>query len=63
MAEARSNPKMSNLTKIALSNALKELLAHKSLEKITVTELTRACGLNRMTFYYHFQDIYELAEW
>ena len=63
MAEARSNPKMSNLTKIALSNALKELLAHKSLEKITVTELTRVCGLNRMTFYYHFQDIYELAEW
>ena len=54
---------MSNLTKIALAGALKDQLMHKSLEKITITELTNACGLNRMTFYYHFQDIYELAEW
>jgi probable dihydroxyacetone kinase regulator len=54
---------MSDLTKIALENALKEALANKPLEKITITELTDACGLSRMTFYYHFQDIYELAEW
>ncbi len=54
---------MSNLTKIALSDALKEALLHKSLEKVTISELTEACGLSRMTFYYHFQDIYELAEW
>lgn len=54
---------MSNLTRQALSNALKEALAHKSLEKITITELTESCGIARMTFYYHFQDIYELAEW
>lgn len=54
---------MSDLTKHALANSLKEKLAHKSLEKITITELTQECGIARMTFYYHFQDIYELAEW
>ena len=21
------------------------------------------CGVNRMTFYYHFKDIYDLVEW
>lgn len=54
---------MSDLTKMALANAFKETLAVKPLEKITITELTNACGLSRMTFYYHFQDIYDLAEW
>ena len=54
---------MSDLTKMALENAFKEALAHKPLEKITISELTNACGLSRMTFYYHFHDIYELAEW
>ena len=51
---------MSDLTKMALENAFKEALAHKPLEKITISELTNACGLSRMTFYYHFHDIYEV---
>ena len=54
---------MSDLTKRALSEALKEALRHKPLSKVTVTELTDACGVNRMTFYYHFQNIYDLIEW
>lgn len=54
---------MSDLTKRALSEALKEALRHKPLSKVTVTELTDACGVNRMTFYYHFKDIYDLVEW
>ncbi len=54
---------MSDLTKVALGNALKEMLRTKHLEKITIQELTDICGINRMTFYYHFHDIYELAEW
>jgi len=54
---------MSQVTKRALENSLKNLLAHKSFDKITVTDITEDCGINRMTFYYHFQDIYDLVEW
>ena len=35
----------------------------RSLTKITVGDITDDCGINRMTFYYHFKDIYDLVEW
>ncbi len=54
---------MSQITKKALESTLKELLKHKSLDKITIQDLTDACGISRSTFYYHFQDIYALVEW
>ena len=54
---------MSQMTKRALEASLKELLRHKPLDKITVSDLTDHCGVNRMTFYYHFKDIYDLIEW
>lgn len=54
---------MSQMTKRALEASLKELLRHKPLDKITVSDLTDHCGVNRMTFYYHFKDIYDLVEW
>ena len=46
-----------------LSGALKNAMKSKSLSKITVSELNEACGVNRKTFYYHFQDIYDLLKW
>jgi probable dihydroxyacetone kinase regulator len=54
---------MAQRTKKALAEALKHLLEKKTLDKITVSDLTDACGLNRQTFYYHFKDIYDLLEW
>ena len=45
---------MSQVTKRALEQSLKNLLLKKPLTKITI---------NRMTFYYHFKDIYDLVEW
>lgn len=54
---------MSNITKLALETSLKKLLLEKPLNKITINDITEECGVNRMTFYYHFQDIYELVEW
>ena len=54
---------MSNLTKKALLSAFGELLEEKPFNKITITDLTKKCGLNRMTFYYHFENIYELMIW
>lgn len=54
---------MSQVTKRALEQSLKNLLLKKPLTKITVSDIAADCGINRMTFYYHFKDIYDLVEW
>jgi len=54
---------MSQTTKKALAASLKKLLAEKSLDKITVIDIAEDCEVNRQTFYYHFQDIFDLVEW
>lgn len=54
---------MSVLTKRALLSAFGELLEEKPFNKITISDITEKCGLNRMTFYYHFDNIYELIIW
>lgn len=53
----------SNITKKALAQSLKELGSTKILDKITVADITNYCGVNRQTFYYHFNDKYELLNW
>lgn len=58
-----TNEEMSLRTKQALAEALKNSMKTKKLTKITVSELITACNINRKTFYYHFQDIYELLAW
>ena len=50
-------------TKEALAASLKRKMCQKPLSKISVSEIVDDCGLNRRTFYYHFDDIYELLEW
>lgn len=54
---------MQNMTKYALKASLEKLLAKKPLDHITINDLTSDCGISRMTFYYHFKDIYDLVEW
>ena len=54
---------MSQVTKRALEQSLKNLLLKKPLTKITIGDIAEDCGINRMTFYYHFKDIYDLVEW
>ena len=54
---------MSQVTKRALEQSLKNILLKKPLTKITVGDIAEDCGINRMTFYYHFKDIYDLVEW
>lgn len=46
-----------------LSASLKHCMEKKSLSKITVTDIVTDCGLNRKTFYYHFQDVPDLLKW
>ncbi len=54
---------MSDITKRALEASLKNLLSKKPLNKITISDIAEDCGISRMTFYYHFKDIYDLIEW
>ena len=54
---------MSQTTKRALEASLKHLLLQKPLKKITINDIAEDCGISRMTFYYHFKDIYDLVEW
>lgn len=50
-------------TKKTLAESLKKIMKIKSFSKITVTEIINDCGVNRKTFYYHFEDIYALLKW
>lgn len=53
----------SHITKQAIVTCMKQLMQEKSFDKITIADITKSCGLNRQTFYYHFQDKYELIHW
>lgn len=50
-------------TKKMLSASLKKCMEKKSLSKVTVSEIIADCGVNRKTFYYHFENIYALLKW
>ena len=54
---------MGSSTKEAFASALKQMMAVKPMNKITVKDLVVICGVNRQTFYYHFDDVYDLLEW
>lgn len=54
---------VSENTKHALAEALKSLMAHKPLDKITINDITELCGMRRQNFYYHFEDVYDLLRW
>jgi len=51
------------ITKKALAYSLKQLMEKVPLNKITVQDIVDNCDLNRQTFYYHFQSIFDLLEW
>ena len=57
-----SDTDMTN-TKQAIAESLKHLLLKKPITKITINDITEDCHISRMTFYYHFNDIYDLVEW
>jgi len=56
---------MSNsaITKKAISESFKKLCHEKPYNKISISDITDGCGLNRQSFYYHFQDKCELLNW
>jgi len=49
------------ITEAKFKYALKDMMKTMPLSEINVTELCKKCGCHRQTFYYHFQDIYDLV--
>lgn len=55
---------MANYTHKAILQTFGEMLTEMPFEKITVSALVARCEISSNTFYYHFQDIYDLLdEW
>ena len=48
---------MANFTKQAIKASLMKLLDERPLNKISVKDIVEDCGINRNSFYYHFQDM------
>lgn len=53
---------MSQFTKKAIMDSFVELAAQMPIDKITIKKVSDNCGINRNTFYYYYQDLYELKE-
>lgn len=53
---------MSNLTQNAIKTSFLKLLNERPLSKITVKDIVSDCGINRNSFYYHYEDIPSLIE-
>lgn len=54
--------KQSALTQESLIGALARLLKEKSIEDISVSELTKVAGISRMTFYRHYRNIIDVFD-
>ncbi len=46
-----------------LADSFRELMEHKSVDKITIREITANCGYSMATFYRQFRDKYDLIAW
>lgn len=65
MAEYRKmnhNDRRVKRTKKALYEALLSLLEEKSINEITVTELTTLADVNRATFYFYYTDLIDMLQ-
>ena len=58
-----TNDLQSSETKLKMAQALKKLVNYKTFSKITVGDIITECGLNRNSFYYHFENMYDLLYW
>ena len=48
---------MADFTKRAIKASFMKLLEERPMNRITVRDIAQDCGINRNTFYYHYQDI------
>lgn len=53
---------MPSFTRQAIKETFLELLDERPLSEITIKDIVEKCGINRNSFYYHFQDLPALIE-
>ena len=58
----KKNDHRTRVTKMLIRKAFTDQLRQKPIQSITVKALCDAAGINRGTFYAHYNDIYDLLE-
>ncbi len=53
---------MANFTREAIKTTFIRLLEERQFSEITVKNIVEECGINRNSFYYHYQDLPALLE-
>lgn len=59
----KKQPEVTDATREAFVNAFFQLAKTKSINRITIREITSLAGYNRTTFYRYFEDVYALVEY
>lgn len=50
-------------TKVHLAKTITKMAQKQDLSTLSVSEICKAAGIDRHTFYYHFRDKYDLIAW
>lgn len=61
MSQQKTDPRVLRTRKLIMDSFI-ELSNEKEFKDITVKDITTEAMINRATFYYHFEDIYDLLE-
>lgn len=61
MTQSKTDPRVQRTHKLIMDSFI-ELSGKKEFKDITVKDITTEAMINRATFYYHFEDIYDLLE-
>ena len=62
LSKINANDRRVKRTKKLLRDSLFSLLQEKSINEITVTELTDVADINRATFYFYYTDIFDMLD-
>lgn len=61
MTKSKTDPRILRTRKLIMDSFI-ELSGKKEFKDITVKDITTEAMINRATFYYHFEDIYDLLD-
>lgn len=62
ITKVNTNDRRVKRTKKLLRDSLFVLLKNKSINEITITELTEVADINRATFYFYYTDIFDMLD-
>lgn len=61
MTQAKTDPRILRTRKLIMDSFI-ALSSKKEFKDITIKDITTEAMINRATFYYHFEDIYDLLD-